>query len=61
MWDEMLTTENLVALGLVVALIISLFTGTEDLSMAIASGLIGYLGRGQIEKMKLEDSKKEVK
>lgn len=60
MWDDLLTTENLVALGLVVALLISLFTGTEDLSMAIASGLIGYLGRGQIEKM-AEENKKEAK
>ncbi|MCR5176088.1 MAG: hypothetical protein K6C05_04490 [Anaerovibrio sp.] len=38
-------TQTIVAIGLVAALIISLFTGgTEQLSMCIASGLIGYIG-----------------
>lgn len=37
--------QALVAIGLVVSLIISLFHGnTEQLSMCIASGLIGYIG-----------------
>ena len=45
MWSEFLKTENLVAVGLVIALIISLFIGSsEQLSTNIASGLIGYIG-----------------
>ena len=37
--------QAVVAIGLVIALIVSLFYGgTEQLSMCIASGLIGYIG-----------------
>ena len=50
MWGDFIKTENLVAIGLVVALIISLFTGPYELAMSIASGLIGYIGRGEIKK-----------
>ena len=50
MWGDFLKTENLVAVGLVIALLISLFTGTTEISMSIASGLIGYIGRGEIKK-----------
>lgn len=51
MLHDFIKTENLVAIGLVVALIISLFTGPYELSMSIASGLIGYIGRGEIKKL----------
>ena len=42
MLHEFIKTENLVAIGLVVALIISLFTGPYELSMSIA--LVALLG-----------------
>ena len=48
MVKELLHTENIIALGLVLALLASLFYGSSELSMNIASGLIGYLGRGHI-------------
>ncbi len=51
MLNDFLRTENLVAVGLVIALLVSLFTGTNELSMSIASGLIGYIGRGHIDKL----------
>lgn len=51
MKEEFLKTENLVAVGLVIALLVSLFTGaSENLTLSIASGLIGYIGRGQLHK-----------
>lgn len=50
MWHNFLKTDNLVAVGLVITLIISLFVGSNELSMSIASGLIGYIGRGSIDK-----------
>lgn len=50
MLHDFIKTENLVAVGLVIALIISLFTGPYELSMSIASGLIGYIGRGETKK-----------
>lgn len=53
MWHNFLKTDNLVAVGLVITLILSLFIGnSQELSMSIASGLIGYIGRGQIDKAK---------
>ncbi len=36
--------QGIVALGLVISLIVSLFTGATQLSMCIASGLTGYIG-----------------
>lgn len=50
MWNDFFKTENLVAVGLVIALFISIILGTNELSMSVASGLIGYIGRGHIEK-----------
>ena len=41
-------TEDVIGAGLVLALFISIFYGSNELSMSIASGLIGYLGRGKI-------------
>ena len=34
----------IVVIGLVVSLIISIFYGLNELSMSIASGLLGYIG-----------------
>ena len=47
-WTEFLKTENLVAVGLVIALLVSLFVGSSELSTTIASGLIGYIGGRKI-------------
>ena len=49
MLSNFIKTENLVAVGLVIALLVSLFTGPYELSISIAGGLIGYIGRGHIE------------
>lgn len=56
---DFIKTENLVAVGLVVALLVSLFTGPYELSISIAGGLIGYIGRGHMESKEKEN--KEVK
>lgn len=44
--------DAVIAIGLVVALITSMFFGSNELSMSIASGLIGYIGRGRANDMK---------
>ena len=49
-WREYLrgcSTDGIVAVALTVILGISIFHGTEELSMSIASGLIGYIGGRQ--------------
>lgn len=47
------TTDKIVAIGLVVALILSLiFGGNDKLQNDIAIGLVGYLGRGFIDNNK---------
>ena len=46
---EKLNTEKIVGIGLVVALITAIFFGLNELSMSIASGLVGYMG-GKAEK-----------
>ena len=56
MGNEIVKTENLVAIGLVVALIISMFTSPYELSMAIATGLIGYIGGRHFESKKREEN-----
>ena len=48
MIQELMSTDNLIGIGLVIALLLSLFVGTEQLSMNIATGLIGYIGRGKL-------------
>lgn len=48
MIQELMSTDNLIGIGLVIALLLSLFMGTEQLSMNIATGLIGYIGRGKL-------------
>ena len=43
-------TEGIVGTGLIVALFLAIYFGDKDLAVNIASGLIGYLGRGKISK-----------
>lgn len=54
---DFIKTENLVAVGLVVSLLVSLFTGPYELSISIAGGLIGYIGRGHMESKETKDTK----
>lgn len=45
-----LTVDKIVGAGLVLALILSLFTGSSaELQTTIASGLVGWMSRGAIE------------
>ena len=50
MIQELMSTDNLIGIGLVIALLLSLFMGAEQLSMTIATGLIGYIGRGKLQR-----------
>ena len=50
MIQELINIDNLIGIGLVIALLLSLFMGAEQLSMTIATGLIGYIGRGQLQR-----------
>mgnify|MGYP001639689334 CR=1 FL=1 len=52
---NVLNAETIVSIGLVVGLVISIFWGTNELSMSIASGLIGYIGRGKLTEPKKEE------
>ena len=54
-----LNAETIVSVGLVVGLVISIFYGTNELSMSIASGLIGYIGRGKMTETKKKEEKAE--
>ena len=47
---ELINAENIVSVGLVVSLVLAIFYGSNELSMSIASGLIGYIGRGKLER-----------
>ena len=49
MIQELMNTDNLIGIGLVIALLLSLFMDSEQLSMNIATGLIGYIGRGKLQ------------
>ena len=55
---NMLNAETIVSVGLVAGLVISIFYGTNELSMSIASGLIGYIGRGKLAEAKKEENNK---
>ena len=45
-----ITVDKIVGAGLVLALILSLFTGgSRELQTSIASGLIGWMSRGAVE------------
>lgn len=43
-------TEGIIGTGLIIALFFSIYFNDKDLAVNIASGLIGYLGRGRIIK-----------
>lgn len=45
-----ITTDIIVGVGLVTALILSIFTGgSTELQTTLASGLVGFLGRSALE------------
>lgn len=52
-----LNAETIVSIGLVIALLLAICNGTNELSMSIASGLIGYIGRGKLAETRTEGSK----
>lgn len=52
-----LNAETIVSIGLVIALLLAIHNGTNELSMSIASGLIGYIGRGKLAEIRKEGSK----
>ena len=41
-------TEGIIGTGLIVALFLAICFDDKDLAVNIASGLIGYLGRGKV-------------
>lgn len=43
------TLETVVGTGLVLALFFSIFMEMDELSMSIASGLVGYIGHGKVQ------------
>ena len=43
-------TEGIIGTGLIAALFLAIYFGDKDLAVNIASGLIGYLGRGKVIK-----------
>lgn len=43
-------TEGIIGTGLIVALFLAIYFDDKDLAVNIASGLIGYLGRGKVIK-----------
>ena len=42
--------EGVIGTGLIVALFLAIYFNDKDLAVNIASGLIGYLGRGKVIK-----------
>ena len=52
-----LNAETIVSIGLVIALLLAIYNGTNELSMSIASGLIGYIGRGKLAETRKEGPK----
>lgn len=44
MFEKVNIADCLVIMGLVAALILAIFFGLNELSMSIASGLLGYIG-----------------
>lgn len=52
-FDELMKaihTEGIIGTGLIVALFLAIYFNDKDLAVNIASGLIGYLGRGKVIK-----------
>ena len=48
--NKYIATDELVAMFLGIALLVSVFYGSSELSTSIASGLIGYMGRTLVAK-----------
>lgn len=48
--NKFITTDELVAIFLGIALLVAVFNGCSELSTSIASGLIGYMGRTLVAK-----------
>ena len=46
---DKLNTEKLVGVGLIIGLIMAILYAEKELSMSIASGLVGYMGGKQAE------------
>lgn len=44
-----ISAESIVGAGLVIALFYSIYVGMNELSMSIASGLVGYIGHDKIQ------------
>ena len=47
---KVIHTEGIIGTGLIVALFLAIYFGDKDLAVNIASGLIGYIGRGKVIK-----------
>ena len=47
---KVIHVEGIIGTGLIVALFLAIYFGDKDLAVNIASGLIGYLGRGRVIK-----------
>ena len=47
---KVIHVECIIGTGLIVALFLAIYFGDKDLAVNIASGLIGYLGRGRVIK-----------
>jgi hypothetical protein len=61
-WSKFWTTDKIIACGLVLALIMSLFLGgNEKLQNDIGIGLVGLLGRGLVDKGGGADGNKSTK
>ena len=45
-------SELIVSIGLVIAEVLAIFYGLNELAMNIAAGLIGYIGRGKLQERK---------
>ena len=45
---EKVNTDGIVAIGLIGCLIAAIFSGMNELSMSIAGGLVGYMGRAVV-------------
>ena len=59
---KFLTTDRIIALGLVLSLILSIVIGAnEKLQNDIAIGLVGFLGRGLVDKGGGADGNKSTK
>ncbi len=56
--DKVNITDCIVVVGLVVALIMTIFYSLNELSMSIASGLLGYIGGNVKSAMQVKGEEK---